>query len=292
MILNELQKALIDFNLLFKTNRLNNSNIINLYRNNTDNIGDLMCAPHLYFDKLSKFKAIDILAHTSKNPINIIKWINELNNNNIIVGGGGLLDRKTFKYSIELLSETKKRGGKIVIWGAGHNNPTIKASKLYYDQINNFDLVGVRDYGVPKTEWVPCVSCMNINFDKKYRINHDFGVIQHQNIPIKDIDKLNFPKLINDDDFEKIIEFIGSVETLITNSYHAMYWAILMKRKVIVIPNSSKMLSFKYDSVFCDNNLNEIKRSLKKGNIYDGVLEECRNQNIQFSEKVFDYLKI
>ena len=39
----------------------------------------------------------------------------------------------------------------------------------------------------------------------------------------------------NTTNLEQMVEFIGTSETIVTNSYHAMYWAILLKRKVIAI---------------------------------------------------------
>ena len=250
-----------------------------------------MCAPYLYFDKLKDKKKIDINGYLSGGVTDTISWTREIEASNLVIGGGGLLDRKSFNHSINLFNKLKIKNKKNVLWGVGHNNPELSPSPNYFKQIKMFDLVGVRDYGIDNVDWVPCVSCMNTVFDKNYIITQEIGVVEHEHIPIPGGVKLNFPSLKNKATFEEIINFIGSSELLITNSYHVMYWSILMNRKVLVIPNSSKMTSFKYKVPLIED-VSDYKKQLSKAVLFNEALDDCREQNVLFSKKVFKYLNI
>ncbi len=292
MIFYDFEKKIVR-HLSKKINNFGNANkdIVNIHRFEMENSGDLMSAPYLYFEKLKNFERIDVLGYLSKNILKTISWPFRIKNKSIILGGGGLLDRATFYTTVDVLKETFQQGNKVVLWGVGHNNPNLKISNKYYNQIKSFEVVGVRDYGINGVDWVPCASCMNDLFTKKYQEERQIGVVEHESIPIEGVETCPFPVLKNKSKFEDIINFIGSSEKIITNSYHVMYWSILLKRKVIVIPNSSKMFSFKYKVPFADN-INDYKFMFNQAVVYDGVLEECRIANNKFSEKVFNYLNI
>jgi exopolysaccharide biosynthesis predicted pyruvyltransferase EpsI len=100
----------------------------------------------------------------------------------------------------------------------------------------------------------------------------------------------DIPSSHNATDLHEMIQFIGSCETLVTDSYHAMYWALMMQRKVLVVPTTTKFLDFKYPVPI--TRFDSFKQDLKKAVQYDGLLEECRSINKDFAKKVFDYLSI
>ena len=87
-----------------------------------------------------------------------------------------------------------------------------------------------------------------------------------------------------------MIGFIGNSQTIVTDSYHAMYWSMLLEKKVIVIPNSSKFFNFKYQPTF--STFEDFEAKLNKVQTYSGLLEECRNINHDFAQKSFDYLNL
>ncbi|WP_281615416.1 polysaccharide pyruvyl transferase family protein [Flammeovirga sp. SubArs3] len=272
-------------------NNSNSSGIVNLHRLDTGNVGDLMCAPYLYFKELQDYRKLDILSY-EKSISDTIKFSDKLLNNDIVVGGGGLLDRKTFKAPISITQKLAKKGTKVIYWGIGHNNPNLTPSNLFLQQIDNIPIVGIRDYNVKikNVDWVPCVSCMNDVFDKTREIENEVSFLIHEHIPIDGIDN-TMPILYNNSTFEQIIEFISKTETLVTNSYHGMYWATLLEKKVIVIPNSSKMYSMKYE-IPKIKDVAEYKAKISSAHVISGFLEECREANLKFSEKVFNYLNI
>ena len=64
-----------------------------------------------------------------------------------------------------------------------------------------------------------------------------------------------------------------------------------MNRKVLVIPNSSKMTSFKYKVPLIED-VSDYKKQLNKAVLFNEALDDCREQNVLFSKKVFKYLNI
>lgn len=100
----------------------------------------------------------------------------------------------------------------------------------------------------------------------------------------------HFPSTSNDAVFEDVVQFIGETDTVLTDSYHAMYWSLMLGKKVMVFPNSSKFYDFKYQPVI--SSFQNFEKDLKKVKAYSGVLEECREINLKFAEKTFDYLNL
>lgn len=269
-----------------------NNDIVNLHRLDYKNVGDLYCAPHHYFDEL-KGKELDIFDYKREEETKRENWYRQICANGLIIGGGGLLNRPGFKMQLEMIEKLSKTKKKIVFWGVGHN---IKKSKYYGTDITynvdsaNYKLFGVRDFG-RKEEWVPCVSCLHPIFDENYEVTRDIGIIFHRNtLKNKKVMSLfsDFDQTANNTDLQEMISFIGTSETVLTDSYHAMYWALLMEKKVVVFPNSSKFYDFKYAPEI--SQYSNYKSAIKKAQSYTGILEECRTINMNFSERVFDYL--
>lgn len=210
--------------------------IVNFHRMDK-NIGDLVSAPTLYFD----FPGMEV----KRTEISDIDKQN-ISDENVIVGGGGLLSDYFFPYIKAAREKTKK--GKLVAWGIGQQvdeGSWWKDYKTfpYKRYLEGFDLVGVRDFNLGEP-WVPCASCMHSAFDNPTAPEHEFVVFSHlsRQVPIQ-----GWPTYGNDNsDFEDTIKFLSSGETVITSSYHGMYWALLLGRNVLVFPFNSKFFSFKY----------------------------------------------
>jgi polysaccharide pyruvyl transferase WcaK-like protein len=142
-------------------------------------------------------------------------------------------------------------------------------------------------------EYVPCVSCLHPIFDQKFTITNEVGIVFHKDTLRKEnITKKyqDFATSSNTTNLEELIQFIGSADNIITDSYHTMYWAMLMKKKVIAIPNSTKFYDFKHQPII--SNFDEALQYLNKGTTYDGLLQECRALNHKFAEKAFNYLNL
>lgn len=269
-----------------------NLSIVNLYRRDKTNVGDYYCAPHHYFPELQH--SLDISGFKNSNRSKRENWISSISQNALVIGGGGLLNRGSFEAglrTIEKLGDKKK----MVIWGAGHNSKdkkNIRKLSGYNIDLGKFGLAGTRDYELSK-QWVPCVSCLHPVFDKTYTTTREMGVIFHKKTMKKKWVTSKFkdhPVNSNTTNIETLVDFIGSSQTVITDSYHAMYWAMLLGKKVVVMPNSSKFFDFKYQPVF--STFKDALKDAKKAEKTTGILEECREINLKFAKKVFNYLKI
>lgn len=274
--------------------RLKNTGVINIHRYDPTNIGDFYCGPHHYFEQLNN-KYLDIYDYKRDSREQRENWVEQVTNAALIIGGGGLLNRDAFDAQMKLFEQLSAKGKKTVLWGVGHNSKYPKdfgKLKHYNVDTSRFGLVGVRDYGV-KEEWVPCVSCLHPIFDTPFSTKNETGIIFHKKTlgnPAVVQQFSGFPSTANNAVFEDVVKFIGETDTILTDSYHAMYWSLMLGKKVMVFPNSSKFYNFKYAPVI--SSIERYRDDLPKLRAYFGVLEECRQVNLAFAEKVFDYLNI
>ena len=268
--------------------------IINIHRHDPTNVGDYYCAPYRYFPQLQD-RYLDIYGIRSKKRAIRNKWIDEVSHNALIIGGGGLLNRNNFDIQMQLFESLAETGKRVVVWGAGHNARNFhqfNKNKAYDVDPSKFGLFGVRDFGMPG-EWVPCVSCMHPIFDQEFSETQSVGIVFHKK-SLKDkslVNSLaNYPTMSNKDDLESLINFIGKSACIVSDSYHASYWAMLMGKKVIAIPNSSKFYDLKDQPHL--STYNDFEKDLSKAFSFDGLLEEYRERNRIFAAKVFDYLRL
>lgn len=271
-----------------------NIDVVNIHRYNPNNIGDFYCGPHHYFDEL-KGKHLDIFDYKRDDKNVRDNWSKQISNNALIIGGGGLLNLSGFEKQFQLFEELTNKGKKTIIWGSGHNNHNKSkfGKKINYNvDTSKFGLVGVREYG-RKEEWVPCVSCLHPIFDNNIESTQEIGVVFHQKtLRNKKIQSKfsEFPSVSNKDSFEDVVRFIKKTEIILTDSYHAMYWGILLNKKVMVFPNSTKFYEFKYQPVI--STFDNFKNDLNKLQNYSEAKEDCRTTNLNFANKVFDYLNL
>lgn len=84
----------------------------------------------------------------------------------------------------------------------------------------------------------------------------------------------------------EIAAFLGSGETVITNSYHGAYWALLLGRRVLVYePWCSKWLLTPWKLTFCDRT--NWRRRLRRARAHSGALADARARNRAFARRVF-----
>ena len=265
-----------------------------VHRINTVNAGDYYCGPHHYFSQLQG-RAVDLMDYKDEQPAVRQHFIEAISGHALIIGGGGLLNRRAFQRQMELFAYLAEQGKKTVLWGLGHNVPLrgrFEQPRHYQPDIARFGLVGTRDYNMPG-EWVPCVSALHPIFDRPSVPSREVGVVFHLDTLEKPAVLQRFKALEHTSNiapFEELIAFISGSEKIITDSYHAMYWSMLLGKKVVVVPNSSKFYGFKYPPVF--SGFDQAIAALDQARVYDGLLEECRAINYRFAEKAFNYLGI
>lgn len=126
------------------------------------------------------------------------------------------------------------------LWGVGHNSKNLQdfGKALPYNiDTSEFGLVGVRDYG-RKEGWVPCVSLHTI-LDQPFTVENEIGVFFRKKTfsnPTATKMFFEFPSTANNEDFEVVVQFIGETNTVLTDSYHAMYWLLLLGKKSNSVP--------------------------------------------------------
>ncbi|WP_367957678.1 polysaccharide pyruvyl transferase family protein [Aquibium pacificus] len=181
------------------------------------------------------------------------------------------------------------RNGPLIAWGIGESLNIDRQGGVvlpYHgplpDYLSSFDLVGLRDWGT-QYPWAPCPSCLLARFDEPPEISrHEIVVYEHKRIPVP-IEGL--PRLSNNgSDIEKVLSFLASAEVVITNSYHGAYWATLLGRRVVAIPNMSKMYRLRHAPVL--SVAERWRRAVDLAEPYPKALAECRSATLDFYDKV------
>jgi hypothetical protein len=246
---------------------LNTPSIINIHRLDPSNIGDFYSNPSNYFS-LGDIRT-DIRQYT---PTRI--------HSNIVVGGGGLLNKSFYP---ELRTLTTRRS--LIYWGVGENNLTDVKERYHpfapvhvpSDIRESAKLIGLRDYasGFP---WAPCPSCMHPLMDMRPIKTSEIGFFMHKRVILN---SEKYPVMSNENmNLFKVLNFLGSCETVVTNSYHGVYWATLLGCKVVCVPFGSKFYHFRHPPAFARPD--EWKNSVSIARSYPESLQECRTATMEF----------
>lgn len=248
--------------------------VLSVHRRDSENIGDMMCSPFRYFRTTERLYELDIEPLDTLSPLLVGR------DDPLIIGGGGLF---AFEAAINgLLS--RYRGPKIG-WGVGRNNRL--QSRQNQIQTDKFTLLGIRDWQAGH-EWLPCVSCLSPLFDlyRNAPIHHDFVLYDHQHvrIPIE-----GHPRLTNACmSFSKVLAFLSSAETVVSNSYHGAYWARLLGRRVVVLPFSDRLLHMRFPATV--GTAENYREAAKNDQPNLEALAVCRAQNLRFSHRVSELI--
>lgn len=244
----------------------------------TKNVGDEFCGPEFYFSDL--FRDYTQYIHEFR----AVEYQSIFRDDVVVIGGGGLLD---FDDSWnEIIDRCAERSDHVVLWGVGTNAQIGRSAARSSVDFSKIELIGVRDYQT-QLPYLPCASCMIPQLEQKHSIRRRVGVIEHRSFPI-----LAFPqyeKMRNEtEDICSILQFIGSSEVIITNSYHMWYWATLMNRKVILFEKiSTKFDHLRYPPVYYSGDL---EADVARCETHPDALEEARRLNRDFAEKVLRLL--
>ncbi|MBN7813446.1 polysaccharide pyruvyl transferase family protein [Algoriphagus sp. H41] len=236
-----------------------------VHRCNTINTGDLQCGYYKYF--LTRFSNFNCYVHDLNSvDYSIIRY-----NDVVLVGGGGLLNNlSTWNYTINRLGRISKTA---VIWSAGFNMHVDRKVKYEID-FRNFRLIAIRDFGHSSGfEYVPCATCMMPELLLDYDIKRKIGVVSHGSIALPE-HLLRYESISNEYSAKDMVEFIGSSEIVLTNSFHVIYWATLMQKKCIVVsPFSEKFKFLKFPPVSYSGDLDF---DISQTKIYPDALSDSK----------------
>jgi hypothetical protein len=320
--------------------------VLNFHVIDPNNLGDFLSSPLEYFDfpgcKTARLDLLEFETYlTTPERVpgfrdTLAQLRQDYDRLHVILGGGGLLAPRFQAIVSALYSQiVQPTGGTIVAWGVGqqsyklrgqqqgicHTDPEVvkRIEQFPYDNyVKDWNLIGVRDSGYNiGLEWVPCASCMHPAFDRNRSIEREFVVYSHAKYRLS---LPGIPELSHTErSLDKVLDFLGSSETVITSSFHGAYWATLLGRKVLAFPFTSKFLTLKhpvgvypkpnwkqpgfYWRPFKETFLNKFKLDLKFSKKYRcqtagwqsmtlelphyaDALTECRDRNRQFHQWV------
>lgn len=238
----------------------------NLHIINSPNIGDIEAAPCKYFDLACSSKDIYDNSFDKDQPL--------------IIGGGGLMFPDFDNHFTRI---TNKHNKPVIIWGVGtntHDKYTLEISSW----VKKGTLIGVRDWG-SAFQWVPCASCMSNIWQQNSKPTNRLVAYLHGHYRIPSWLPKDTPVMFNmHTNLQQVAEFLSTGEFVFTNSYHGIYWATLLGKKVLTKAFSSRHCFFKHPPVYLDYEIQEEHFDLAKS--YESSLEECRDANIQFFNQV------
>lgn len=237
---------------------------------NTNNIGDRWCSP---YDHVAGLKdtgiALDLDEPTPPGA------------QAVVFGGGKIMGSLRAK-----LTETDLATPVRVAWGVS-TIQSFPISPRYWRAFRAMTLVGSRDWGDTRFTFAPCASCAAPVFDEDMAETDDVvAYLHHWRAPemgIKVPDGI--PVLDNTcPSFEEAIRFIARGRTVVSNSYHGVYWALLLGKRVLCIPFSNKFRKFRIAPGY--STAADWQRDLAKARGSDEMLGLCRDATTRFKGQV------
>lgn len=200
----------------------------------------------------------------------------------IILGGGQIFAQLDMLSSMNI---ERSKPAKLISWGVGL---PVHGSKddTVFRVAQRFNAFSTRNYDWRENlHFVPCASCLSSLFDLSRSPTHDLVIYNHRKKPGAAKVPNGVPVMTNSIENPRLaVDFIASGETIVTSSYHGVYWAQLLGRRVVCIPYSTKFQTFQNAPSFAskDSWITAL-RSAKK---FPPMLEEYRYLNQEFAKRV------
>lgn len=242
---------------------------------NTGNAGDLAACPADYFDFSPLFgSAVEVLNYDTEPAFD-----SELQ----VYGGGTMVNWLNGR---ALASASPK-----VIWGGGSSRHGMREP---WPDPAGFALVGTREWSRERAaagRYAPCVSCMSPLFDRHYEISRGAVAFVNADPSIRARYPAAYgtglPTLENTAPFADIVAWLGSASVVVTNSYHGVYWATLLARRVVCLPYSSKFFGFRFAPAYAQDAADW--QAAAAGAVrHADALATCRRDSRRFHDRVMD----
>lgn len=246
---------------------------VNIYHSRANNVGDRMCGPAQFFwpDRVTNVT----FAYELTAP------------ENAIVGGGQVFGQ-TSELSRKWMDNPT---GSLVAWGVAvpaKGKDDARVRKV----ASRFGLFGTRNF-----EWrdaldfVPCASCMSPAFDNVPAPKHEFVMYAHKNKTPSFTQRDGVPFMTNrHQDVQTVVDFLAAGETVVTSSYHGVYWAQLLGRKVVCVPYSQKFSTLEHPPFLAERS--SWVSMLGLASRTEPLLDEYREINKKFAVKVAELLNL
>lgn len=234
---------------------------------NTDNVGDRWCSP---FDHLPFEDAVALDLDEPTPPCQAV-----------IFGGG-----KIFGSLASKITTNDKLARHRIAWGVSTVQSSV-FSLRYGRSRRQMTMIGSRDYGDARYDYAPCVTCMSPIFDQAHPSKHDLVFYLHKTkssaldlkipsgVPVLD----NFCSSM-----EEAVNFIGSGDVVVSNSYHGVYWALLLGKKVLCLPFSKKFSQYRFAPGY--SSADRWGQELGQAVARPDMLAVCREASRHFEAKV------
>lgn len=255
-----------------------------LHARETSNIGDLRSSPFDYFTFRGETVAADFWSTVNRG---------EESFDNIIVGGG-IFGNNYLRQP--MYYERLRPKANLVLWGVGTDTP--RSPPLLADFTDRCALIGTRDYEAPSIDggrilFCPCASAMSPAFDiSRPPPVHEAVCFLHYNKAYKQAAVFgDHPVMHNYGELTDTLDFLASGEVVITDSYHGLYWATLLGKKVISLVQGGKFAYFKWPPAHATlERFGEVLKEAADIPAYPEALAEARALNMAFYERVLALL--
>ncbi len=240
---------------------------------NTPNSGDFASCPAQWFD---------FPDHRVQN------YDEPIGNATAVIYGGGTMNNW-------LRGQTSPKVPSIA-WGIGSSR---HGDTDPWPDPHGFDLVGVREWSEDRERaglWAPCASCMSPLFDVDYLdspVQREAVLFVNASPVMKErfpVAVGGLPMMENDRPMAEIVAFLGSAQTVVTNSYHGIFWATLLGRKVVAVSYSSKFYGFRHPPAYSRNGGLDWRERAEEAQVYPDALAECRMATRAFHRRVMDVI--
>lgn len=240
------------------------------------NLGDSLCSPYDHLPDLRDRYDSSVHDLDDKTP----------RADAVIFGGGKIMGSLAKKLTSSDLAARHR-----IAWGVS-TVQTLRFSLKYRNSYRKMTLVGSRDWGDTRFPFAPCASCMSPVFDGNYKEKHDVvAYLHHWRAPKMGIKvPEGIPTLDNTAaSFGEVINFIGSGSTVVSNSYHGVFWGLLLGKRVLCIPFSNKFYNFRVKPGYARPGT--WLESLKDAKGSDEMMGLCRDATESFKARAIDLIE-
>lgn len=241
-----------------------------LHHQKANNVGDIYCNPAMHFS----FKSYRNVPYTT----------NVSSASSLTFAGGNVFDEAR-RFTARSKQSTF---GHRIAWGIG-----LPAPGRRDDQIQNFadscELFSTRDFNwKARFHFVPCASCMSRDFDQQHPETHERVFFFHKSKTKPELlASADGPVMHNTKrKLSEVLRFLSSGRTVITNSYHGVYWAHLLGKRTICIPFGEKFRTYRQLPTFAADG--DWQAALRKAAVFSSDLEEYRSINTTFYKKFLE----